>query len=189
MRILTILGSPRADGNSAALAEQIAAGAAAQGVKTEVILLQKMKISPCCACDHCQVRKGNGCVIQDDMQKLYPKLLKADAFIIATPVYWCSMSAQLKAFLDRTYALADMEKLTDPFTGKKVALAMTYGNPDFPDSGAMNVIRTFQDALRFSKAELVGIVHGCAIRPGEIKTNRNLMDSAFQLGAGLGEKN
>ena len=102
-RILILKGSPRKRGNSAILADQVAAGAAEAGAAVESFDLHGMDIRPCDNCDFCQ---GSGeCVINDDMQLLYPKLLEADAIVIASPIYWFTVSAQMKLCIDRWYAL------------------------------------------------------------------------------------
>ena len=184
-KILVILGSPRKNGNSAILARRIADGARDNGAKVKEIFLQNLKISGCKGCGVCQKKMNSTCVIKDDMLKIYPEMKKADAFIFATPVYWCSMSAQLKTFFDRSYAVVDMKAFTTPFTNKKFALAVSYADPDVLGSGAINIIRTFQDIMNFSKGECVGVLHGQAYAPGDIKTNKKLLDSAYETGQKL----
>ncbi|MBU0653054.1 MAG: flavodoxin family protein, partial [Proteobacteria bacterium] len=104
-KVLVLLGSPRKKGNSAILADRIAKGAKAAGAKVETIFLHGLKIAPCKSCYACQKKKSKGCAIKDAMQDLYPKLLAADAWVIASPVYWFTMSAQTKLFMDRCFAL------------------------------------------------------------------------------------
>ena len=123
--ILILNGSPRDKGNSATLANQLTLGAKESGAEVESIYLHDMDIRPCDACDFCQ-EDGNGCVIADDMQALYPKLRAADVIVLATPVYWFSLPAQLKLCIDRWYA---MELPTGfELSGKKLALVMAYGD-------------------------------------------------------------
>jgi flavodoxin len=75
-KIVIVKGSPRKTGNSAALAEQVEAGARAAGAQVESYYLHGMDINPCDACDACQSAPYSGCIVDDDMQTLYPKLLK-----------------------------------------------------------------------------------------------------------------
>ncbi len=103
--ILILKGSPREKGNSSTLAEQAAAGARQAGAEVECFDLHKLDIHPCDACDICQGVSEGDCAIQDDMQMLYPKLRQAHAILIASPVYWFTLSAQTKLFIDRWYAL------------------------------------------------------------------------------------
>jgi multimeric flavodoxin WrbA len=179
-QVLVILGSPRKKGNSATLAARISQGAKSIGAEVETLFLQNLKISPCRGCDTCQKYDSKGCAIKDDMQKIYPKLIKADAWVIASPVYWFTMSAQTKIFMDRCYALPAYAK--NPFAGKRIAIAMSYGDIDAVKSGCVNALRTFQDAFRYTRSKIVGMVYGSAMKAGEIVNNEALMREAEELG-------
>ena len=182
-KILVLLGSPRKKGNSTTLANQIVAGAESAGATAEKIFLHGKDISPCQACYACQQPDSKGCAIDDEMQPIYGKLIEADGWVIASPVYWFSMSAQTKLFLDRCFALPAYKK--DAFTGKRIAIAMSYGDEDAFNSGCVNALRTFQDSARYVGANLVGMVYGSAEKPGEIKANDALMRQAVALGKKL----
>ena len=182
-QVLVILGSPRKKGNSSALAARISRGAKSTGAEVETLFLQGLKISPCRGCDTCQKDNSKGCAIKDDMQQIYPKLIKADAWVIASPVYWFTMSAQTKIFMDRCYALLAYAK--NPFAGKRIAIAMSYGDADPVKSGCVNALRTFQDAYRYTGSKIVGMVYGSAMKPGEIANNEALMREAEELGKRL----
>lgn len=181
--ILVLLGSPRKKGNSTALAEQIIKGASEAGVKVETVFLHGMKINPCQACYTCQRKDSQACAIDDDMQEIYPKLVQARGWVIASPVYWFNMTAQTKLFMDRSFGLSAYAK--NPFAGKQVAIAMSYGDSDPFNSGCVNALRTFQDAYRYAGAKIVGMVYGSADKAGEIKNNAVLMKQAENLGKKL----
>ncbi|MBN1613476.1 MAG: flavodoxin family protein [Deltaproteobacteria bacterium] len=183
-KVIVLMGSPRKKGNSAILAQQIVRGAEGAGAKVETVYLHGMKIAPCKSCYACQKRNSKGCAIKDDMQTLYKKLLKSDCWVIASPVYWFTMSAQVKLFLDRCFALPAYAK--DPFAGKRVAIAMTYGDADPFASGCVNALRTFQDIFRFVGMKIVGMVYGRALKAGEIENDRALLQQAEDLGRRLG---
>jgi multimeric flavodoxin WrbA len=182
-QVVVILGSPRKKGNSAILAEQISKGAQSTGAKVETIFLQGLKISPCKSCYACQKRDSKGCAIKDDMQSLYLKLIKAEAWVIASPIYWFTMSAQTKIFMDRCFALPAYAK--NPFLGKRIAIAMSYGDTDPFTSGCVNALRTFQDAFRYTGSKMVGMVYGSAMKAGDIQFNETLMREAENLGKRL----
>jgi len=182
-QVLVILGSPRRKGNSSTLAARISRGAKSAGAEVETLFLQGLKISPCRGCDTCQKDDSKGCAIKDDMQEIYPKLIKADAWVIASPVYWFTMSAQTKTFMDRCYALTAYAK--NPFAGKRIAIAMSYGDVDPVKSGCVNALRTFQDAYRYTGSKIVGMVYGSAMKAGEIQNNEALMREAEELGKRL----
>ena len=102
LRLVGIFGSPRRDGNSDILLNSAIKGAESSGAGVEKIIIRDLKIAPCNSCGGCW-EKGD-CVINDDMQKIYPKLVDADGIIVASPIYFMGVSAQLKAFIDRCQA-------------------------------------------------------------------------------------
>jgi multimeric flavodoxin WrbA len=183
MDIVVVLGSPRKGGNSEILAEQVARGAREAGADVEVFRLNDMKISSCQACGACQMNFEENCVIDDDMKDLYPKLRRADVLVLAGPVYWFTVSAQTKLFMDRCYALGSSEGYA--LKGKQIGIVLTYGGDDAFDSGAVNAMRTFQDAFGFIGAEIVGMVYGSAIGAGVVRENDTLMRKAYELGKKL----
>ncbi len=182
-QVLVILGSPRRKGNSSTLAARISRGAKSAGAEVETLFLHGLKMSPCRGCDTCKKQDSRGCAIKDDMQEIYPKLIKADAWVIASPVYWFTMSAQTKIFMDRCYALTAYAE--NPFAGKRIAIAMSYGDADPVRSGCVNALRTFQDAFRYTGSKIAGMVYGSATEAGEIANNRALMREAEELGKRL----
>ena len=101
--ILIFCGSPRKGGNSDLLCEQFMAGAQEAGHKVEKIFVQEHKIAPCLGCGYCQSHEGV-CVQKDGMETMLEKMIKADVLVLASPVYFYSVSAQIKALMDRTVA-------------------------------------------------------------------------------------
>ncbi len=180
--MLALFGSPRKKGNSTLLANHIINGAESLGASTESVYLNGLNIKPCQGCYACQEENSKGCVIKDDMQDLYSKVIDADALIIASPVYWFTMSAQTKIFMDRCMALYNEDHEKSPLHGKKIAIAMTYGDKDAFSSGCVNALRTFQDAYTFVGADIAGMVHGSAENPGEIANNTQIIQDAESLG-------
>lgn len=184
-QILVLLGSPRKKGNSTTLAKHIVMGTESVGAKVETVYLNGLDLKPCQGCYACQKKGSRGCAVDDDMQTLYPKLIDADAWIIASPVYWFNMSAQTKIFMDRCFAMFNDEQEVSPFLDKQIAVAMSYGDSDPFNSGCVNALRSFQDAYRYVGAKIVGMVYGSAEEPGEIASNTVLMHQAEKLGRKL----
>ncbi|HSR11602.1 MAG TPA: flavodoxin family protein [Thermodesulfobacteriota bacterium] len=182
-RVLIFLGSPRKEGNSAILAGQVAEGAESAEGKIEKFFLHDMNIQPCDACEACRDRSDTNCILDDDMKEVFPKLREADVIVIAGPVYWFTVSAQTKLFMDRWYALGGPEG--HAFKGKRFGIVLTYADTDPFSSGAVNALRTFQDALNYVGASVVGMVYGSAWEAGEIKKNKELLEKAFNLGKQL----
>ena len=179
--VLILKGSPRERGNSSVLADQVAAGAKSAGAKVESIYLHGLDIRACDACDLCE--QGNGCVIDDDMQALYPKVEAAEAIVFASPVYWFTFSAQIKLFIDRCYAYQpnDWKEMQD----KQYALVLTYGDTDLYTSGGINAISTFETMCRFLNAKIAGMVYGTMSDVGDAEKQPELMEQAYQLGRKL----
>ncbi|MBN2387542.1 MAG: flavodoxin family protein [Anaerolineales bacterium] len=180
--ILILKGSPREKGNSSALADRLAEGARAAGAAVESVNLQDLNIAPCNACDLCG-EQGQGCVIDDDMQDLYPKIAAAEALVLASPIYWFTYSAQLKLCIDRWYGYQGNR--WGELRGKPFAILLTYGDTDLYTSGGINAIHTFETMCRFLKSEIVGIVHGTAMGIGDIEKQPDLLDQAYRLGQKL----
>jgi len=99
-KILGIVGSPRRNGNTHVLVSRILDGARAEGANTETIVLQDLNISECDGCYACWKGK-HVCGKADDMKDLYPKIMRADAIVLGTPVYWFGPTALMKSFIDR----------------------------------------------------------------------------------------
>ena len=183
--VIALLGSPRKKGNSAVLAGQIIYGAESVGAKVETVYLNGLNIKPCQGCYACKKKNSTGCAVDDDMQSLYPKLVESDAWIIASPIYWFNMSAQTKIFMDRCFALWNEDPEINRVAGKRIAIAMSYGDSDPFNSGCVNALRSFQDAYGYAGARIAGMVYGSADEPGEIASNAELMAQAEEIGKKL----
>ena len=110
--VLILMGSPRKKGNTSILCDEFARGAEEAGNQVEKVLVVEKRINCCLGCNGCQ-RNGGTCVQKDDMQEIYQKILAADVIVLASPIYYYTWTAQLKAVIDRTYAmLATMHNKT-----------------------------------------------------------------------------
>jgi multimeric flavodoxin WrbA len=181
-KVLILKGSPREKGNSATLADWAAAGAREAGAEVESVYLHGMDIRPCDGCDLCK-ENGEFCIIEDDMQNLYPKLLEADAILLASPIYWFTYSAQLKLCIDRWYGLWNFKP--DLFRGKPVGIILTYGDTDLYTSGGINAIHTFETMFRFLKADIMDFIYGSLMDVGDAEKQPTLLESAYKLGRQL----
>ncbi len=99
MKVIAFVGSPREEGNTVLATREALEVIAQSGIETELVRLAEKDIRPCTGCEACA--SGETCSINDDLLPLYFKAKEADAIILATPVYFSSASAQLKAFMDR----------------------------------------------------------------------------------------
>ena len=102
-KVLILSGSPRKGGNSDILCDEFLRGAQDAGHKAEKIRVAEKKVAPCSGCYYCSTH-GGACVHKDDMADILQKMIDADVIVLASPVYFYSINAQLKAVIDRTVA-------------------------------------------------------------------------------------
>lgn len=103
MKVLGIAGSPRAGGNTDQLLAELMRGAASQGATVRTLFLSDLRIGPCLHCDNC-FKKGE-CKIPDDMRIVYKELESADRIVLASPIHFMGVTAQMKAMIDRCQSL------------------------------------------------------------------------------------
>ena len=176
MNILIISGSPRKGGNTELLAEAFAKGAVKHH-HVEIVSVRDVKVNPCLGCNACFKTNGT-CVQKDDMPVIYEKMSQADMLVIASPVYFYGISAQLKAVIDRFH-----NPIRDSFHIKKTALLLVGAAslPELFDS----ILTQYQLCLNFFNIEDAGkiLVRGVKDK-GDIKGTRFIED-AYQLGASI----
>ena len=127
MRVLGIVGSPRKNGNTEILMREVLKAAREAGCETELFLMSQKQVAPCDACGTCF--EVGSCVVQDDMQELYAMMERAHAIVFGSPVYFGSVSAQLKAAMDRMFALLQRRALNPPTSTYAVITAVTITAP------------------------------------------------------------
>lgn len=152
MKVLAISSSPRKEGNSDVLCDQFLKGAKETGHETEKINLGSKTIAPCRACGVCQ--KAHKCVRIDDMEEILESMVNADIIVLATPVYFYSMCAQMKLLIDRSYSrFMEMEN-------KKFYFIVTSADPEH--KATEETIAGLRGFLRcLPEAEECGIIYGC----------------------------
>jgi multimeric flavodoxin WrbA len=131
MKIIGFSGSPHKSGNTVWAVEQILSGAKQSGADTLLFAASDLDVKPCRGCFGCK-NGDSGCVIKDDMQKVYDELLDADALIFASPIYMGQMTGQAKVFMDRLFP-TNSPKFSPYYkeqSKKKLLLVFTQGNPD-----------------------------------------------------------
>lgn len=177
MNVLVITGSAHKHGTTAMLAENLIKGAAEAGHDIFRFDAAFQTIHPCIACEKCH-RTGSGCIFQDDMQKLNPKLLDADAVVFISPIYYYAMNAQIKTVIDRFYANdAALHK------HKKTALMITMADDTM--ESAQGAIATFKGMSSFLEWEIVGIIAGVSCADIEALEKTDYPKQAYELGKNL----
>lgn len=161
MNILILQASPRAKGNTAWMAEEYKNAAEAAGHKVTLVNVSRKKIAGCLACEYCHKGgthdvdnieggyQGNGaCIQKDDMQELYPLMAEAEVLVLAAPIYYFTLCAQIQAPIQRMYCVNAPAKV------KKMALLVSSYSPGVY-SGAT---AEYHDICNYWHAEDSGIV-------------------------------
>ena len=188
MKILGIMGSPRIKGNTDLLLDEALKGAQSQEAEVEKIIVDKLNIGPCREYYGC-LRDGN-CVIRDDMDDIYPKLLEAVGVVVASPIFFYGLTAQVKALIDRSQALWARwyvlgEKPPGPSRkGALIAVGATKGENLF--NGSVLTTKYFFQAIGVQYADEL-LIRGVD-QKGEIREHPTALRDAFELGVRLVQK-
>lgn len=173
-KVLLISSSPRRGGNSELLCDQFMAGAQEAGNEAEKIVLSEKRIGYCRACNSCR-RNGGSCVQTDDAAEIVDKMIAADVIVMATPVYFYSMSAQMKTLIDRTYP-----KYTQISDKAFCFIVTAADNREQSMNRVVGGLRGFTACLPNSTE--AGVVYGVgAWAAGDIKAS-DAMTKAFEMG-------
>ena len=178
-KIVILNGSPRPNGNTAALIQSFMEGAASAGHEVTRFDLQKMDIHPCLGCCGGGKDPESPCVQKDDMLKIYPAYKEADVVCLASPLYYWTISGQLKCAFDRLFAVAECnENYANPI--KESVLLMAAEGHEFEESAY------WYDRLmnHLGWTDKGKVLCGGVLNVGDIAGNEKLKD-AYQLGAAL----
>lgn len=151
-KILVVQGGGRANGNTEQLVKAFARGASDSGHQVEIVSLQKVNVNGCLGCNAC--RYGKPCVQKDGFQDLIPKINEADLIVFASPLLYWTISAKLKAFIERFYGIAEQDPNPplgryEKYHVKDSALLMT---------SADNLFWTFEQASSYYQFAVVNYI-------------------------------
>ena len=189
-KVLGISGSPRRDGNTELLLKEFLRGAEENGLETGLNILSELNISPCTSCDLC--RKDGQCAINDDMQSMYSKLLEADYIVLASPIYFSGVSAQMKCCIDRCQALWSRkyilkQKLVDPERpvriGYFISTSGTTGDDNNIFRGAIVTIKSIFHVLDIKYTG--NLLFRGMEKKGDIIKHADALRKAFEVGKSL----
>ncbi len=180
MKVLGIMGSPRIKGNTDLLLDEALKGAASKGAEVEKITVSNLKIAPCREIYHCL--EDGTCPIKDDMTALYDKLVNAQAIIVATPIFFYTVSAQIMNLISRCQALWSRRYVLNmemPLKkGAFIAVGATKGAKLF--DGPKLTIRYFFKAINAEYTDEL-LIRGVD-KKGEIKEHPAALADAYELG-------
>ncbi len=173
-RILVLSASPRKGGNSDTLCDQFILGAEESGNQVEKIALREKKINFCQGCLSCQDNDGR-CIQNDDTSEILEKMIQADVIIMATPVYFYTMDAQMKTLIDRTCS-----RYTE-ISDKEIYFIMTAAdNREQAMERTLEGFRGFTSCLNGAKE--MGVIYGTGVwNIGDIKGSRAMVQ-AYEMG-------
>lgn len=189
MKALGIYGSPRQGGNTDILLDEALRGVEVTGAQVSTVRCCDLTISGCLECGGCD--ETGECVLEDDMQTVYPRLVEADVIILASPIFFYSISSQAKALVDRCQALWCKNSLQNKADGKKspsqgrgylISVGATKGKNLF--EGAQLVAKYFYDALNMTYEG--GILIRSVEHRGDIRNFPEHLKQAFDFGIDLG---
>jgi len=186
LKVLGVNGSPRIGGNTDILLDKVLEGAETRGADTEKVILNELKFSPC---QECEGLKDDGeCVIHDDMRELYAKIKEADALVLASPIFFGSLSGQTKMMIDRFQCAWRLKYMLNKETGykNKKAVFISVEGSDRKDffENARAIARNFFATVNADyKGEL--FCSGVDEKAG-ILNHPGCLKKAFELGVKLG---
>jgi multimeric flavodoxin WrbA len=188
LKVLGLAGSPRRQGNTELLLDQVLAGAESRGAKTEKLIINRLQIAPCRACDKCF--ETGRCVVQDDYQLLYPRLIKTERIVVAAPIFFTGLPSQMKALIDRCqgfwarkYVLKKPLPPTDTGLQREGFLVSTAGGAKASFRCATSAMRAFLDTL---DAEYEGeLLFPGVDEKAAILSHPTALEEAFSLGKSL----
>lgn len=171
--VLVLSGSPRKSGNSDLLCNQLVLGAKEAGNKVEKIFLSEKKIGYCRGCYACE--SSGRCVQKDDMEDILEKIVNSDVIVMASPVYFYTIDAQIKTLIDRTVA-----RYTEINNKEFYFIVTAAVNNKKLLERTIECFRGFIDCLE--GAEEKGVIYGTgAWQKGDIK-NKKEMKEAYDMG-------
>lgn len=183
-RVLGISGSPRRFGNTDSLLNSALKGALSEGAFVEKIFLNDLVFKPCQACGKCH-RTGICGIRRDDMAVIYKMIERADAVIVASPIYFGTVTAQLKAMIDRFHGVWIAKNVLKLRRGDKkrrkgyfLSAAGASGKKYFVD--ARKIVRNFFATIDVGYSG--ELFCGSLDEKGSVASNKNIMKKAFILG-------
>ena len=172
LKVIGISCSPRKGGNTDIMVQHVLASAREAGAVIELLRVAEMKIFPCDACWTCA--EAGQCHIEDDMQEVYAKLLRADGIIIGSPVHMgYSVSGQAQVFLDRTFSLWHQKMLRNKVGGCVVASNRR---------GGISTTRVINGVFFAHQVIIAGYANGYGGAPGDVRKDERALSEATALG-------
>ena len=174
IHVLGIVGSPRRNGNTEILVDEVLSGAAEAGAQIGKVILDELDIAPCKACNAC--RDGGHCIHDDDMSALLEMMENSQVWVLGTPIYWWGPTAQMKTFIDRWYGARHSK-----FQDRQIILVIPLGGSN--EKLAQHTIDMFRNIIDY-----LGMKHAATIvapsvnQRGVIRDKKHILKTARLAG-------
>lgn len=177
MKAVGFVGSPREQGSTQKIVQQILLGAADAGADIKLYNINSLNIRGCQGCMSC--RKNNTCVLQDDMQLIYKEIISADLIVIGSPVYLFGVTSQTKMFIDRLFPFLNYNFSSN--LRKRTVIVYTQGDENKDAFKGSLDLTTSALALLGFRAKKV-LIEGNLDDRSDISLNVELMEKAKNIG-------
>lgn len=191
-KLLVLVGSPRRNGNSAAMAAAVKRGAEEKGTQVALHFVDDFISSFLHDCRSCRLPSGE-CSIQDHYETLLmEEFIPADGVVFCSPIYWYGLSAQMKAFFDRLFcyyaaSYKDSAVVMEGVSNKRIGL--TLASEETYPGAALGIIHQVQEYARYTHSEFVGVVRGVGNSRGEVAQDiQSPLLAAEQMGRDFFER-
>lgn len=169
MKIVALLGSPRHGKNSASIANRFTETAAGLGAEIRSFELNRLHYRGCQGCYACK-KTVDYCVLNDDLTEVLHEVQAADLVVLASPVYYGDVTAQLKGFIDRSYSYLKPDYLANPqpsrLDPKKLVFVLTQGHPD--EALFADIFPRYEGFLKWMGFSETHLIRTCGVGPGTI---------------------
>lgn len=179
MKVVCLLGSPRAKGNSTHLARRFCDTAKNLGAKVQTYTLNRLTFRGCQACMACKTR-AEECVLKDDLQEVLEAVKSCDVLVLASPIYYGDVSSQMKAFIDRTFSFLKNDYTTNPQPsrlppGKRLVFILTQGQPD--EVQFSDVFPRYDNFFKWYGFAGSDLIRVCGVmKPAEVEVHREALE-------------
>ncbi len=174
MKLTLLLGSPHADGTTAALAKSFAKGAEDAGNEVVAIRCAQKNVHPCIGCNKCKVH--GVCVWTDDMPSIEAEIRSSDAVVFVSPIYYFGITAQLKTVMDRFYSFDEFLREKKPLFG--LITASANGNISISESA----LQQYSGLLKYMGSQSIGTLNALGVTVPKDLEKTDYIENAYQLG-------
>lgn len=178
MKIISVLGSPRENGNSSTIASRFCTTAEKLRAEVKSFVLNNLEFRGCQGCMACKTTLDR-CILEDDLTEVLEAVRETDVLVLASPVYYWDVSGQLKCFLDRTFSYLVPDFITAPVKsrlplGKKLLMILTQNNPD--EKNFTTIFPKFDYFFRAYGFNETLLIRACGVNvAGEVATREDVM--------------